>query len=141
MRLRLRLRLLRRLLPPPPPPPPPRTQQRQPKPAATATAAATTTTTVIAAAAAAAAAAASPRPPLAADAPLCQRLHIRPEARKPAEQLVVHLEDALEVARHRLRLHAEPRVRRDAHAVLARHGNDVAAVVLHDRLRAARWTE
>ena len=49
----------------------------------------------------------------------------------------MHFENALKISGHRHLLHAETRIAADCHAVLARHGDQAGAVVLHDRLARA----
>lgn len=54
--------------------------------------------------------------------------HVRRQARQAQEHVLPVLEDLREVVRHRERLHAQPQVARDRHAVLAYHRYAGAAV-------------
>ena len=61
-----------------------------------------------------------------------QGLDVRGESRESEQDVVLHLEDLLEVARERLELHAESPVRSHADAAAASHRDERASVV-------ARW--
>lgn len=63
-----------------------------------------------------------------------QSVHVRRKARQSVVERVVDGKDFLEVHGNARRLRAEAEVARDRDAVLAEHGNDRAAVVLHNRL-------